>query len=735
MSTASAGDMKKRVGFRVDAQSGSEPGGFTVTFHGQDGYESTGAHFELTAGKVGTWALSVSVTERVAAGGGFVFFRRGFLLAHRTQDYNPRGRDYVTLESSLKNARLELIVNSDDPHHIPSFARVVVTDGELAPGDVLVLRVGDRRHGGAGSEVYDSTTVARFVAAVDSDGCGRFRELAASPVRVTMLADPQADMLHVLAPSIVALGEPFALHVIAFDRHHNVCTQYDGRVVIQAPGEVDGLPESLRFGPEHEGICVVEHVRIARPGVFRVELFDEKYNLQAVSNPTVCRADSKPRLLWGDLHSHSWGDTQMGLIDESSFKLDPAARHRQAREIGRLDFCAPGPMHPPDQAELPELWQDCQQAYDDNDQPGKYVPFLAYEAHTGPGGDRNIVFRGREEGYLPTKSSMPAVVAQYGRRDDVFLEAHVGGGPPRWDIFATQRERLVEVTSGHGSFGWVLQRALAHGYRPAVIGSGDTHLPALGAPMAAHTFRGRFNSLNIRDTGFGSGPVAGVWASECTREAIWSAVEQRRTFATTGARIVLEVTVNGHPAGSEIEINGAAEVRINVHACTPVERVDLIRSDRCLHSWRPRVMDAELGFVDQQPLKEGLYYIRLRQQDGEYAWSTPVWTRCAGGTDTPAGDLPMWNEHEPVDLDKLRPNPAEIYEKDLLHYLETEEDLSLFSRITPVRIVREVTGRSALFYAFMGSPPEPVSIRWYYEFDMPRIHLDDGWRDFGMRPR
>jgi len=29
---------------------------------------------------------------------------------------------------------------------------------------------------------------------------------------------------------------------------------------------------------------------------------------------------------------------------------------------------------------------------------------------------------------------------------------------------------------------------------------------------------------------------------------------------------------------------------------------------------------------------------------------------------------------------------------------------------------------------------EPISIRWYFEFEMPRIRLDSGWRDFGMRP-
>jgi hypothetical protein len=93
----------------------------------------------------------------------------------------------------------------------------------------------------------------------------------------------------------------------------------------------------------------------------------------------------------------------------------------------------------------------------------------------------------------------------------------------------------------------------------------------------------------------------------------------------------------------------------------------------------------------------------------------------------------MWNAHEPVDLALLRPNGAEAHEAALCQYLGVEEDSEKFFEITPVGLLNETTGRSALFYACMGPEPTPVSIRWYYEFEMPRIHFDWGWRDFGMR--
>jgi len=723
-----------RVSITLQPISGSEPDAFDVTFRGADGSEMTGSEFALPAGKVGAWELTVTVAAEVSTGGGFLFQRRGFLLGHRTQDYNPLGRDYVTLDADC-DARLKLVVNTANQSHKPGFAQVVVAGGALRPGDRFTLRVGDRRRGGSGSEVYDSTTVARLVAAVDRDGGGVYRELAASPVRVVITSEPRADLLRVLGPSIIPPDEAFHLNVIAFDAHRNVCEQYEGVVHLIAPEGIQGLPGEIRFDPDHKGIRIIEGVRVSTPGVYRIEAKDPGQGLRALSNPILCQMAPERRLLWGDLHCHSWGDTTLALLDEPTFKLHPVACHEQARRIGRLDFAAPGPMSPPDRSEQPEIWEAHQQACRRNDEPGQYVPFLASEVHTGRGGDRNVIFRGWEEGYLPTFSPMESLLKAYSDREDVLLESHVGGGPPNWDVCRTAREPLIEIASGHGSFEWLLQKALAYGYRPAVIGSGDSHLPALGGPMSAHCFRGRFTQeLNIRDTGFGTGPLAAVWAERCERRSIWQAIRERRTYATTGARVILQMTVNGRRAGSEIESSGPVRVQVRAHACAPVERVDLIRNDRCLRSWRTGALDVDLLHVDERPLRDGAYYVRLRQTDGEYAWSTPVWTHCPGGAERPDEDLPAWNAHEPVDLSTLRPNEAEAYEAALRRYLEVEEDVEQFQDITPVRVVDEAPGKAALFYAHYGPERDPLSLRWYFEFEMPKIHLDWGWRDFGARP-
>ncbi len=713
---------------------GNEPGSLQVTFHPADAPSVSGPDLELTAGAVGTWKFRLAVEAPVATGGGFFFERYGFLLSHSIQNTRPRGRDYVTLHAST-DAGVRLELNQLNQANSPPVARILVERGSLVPGDELCLVVGDTSHGGPGSEVYDVACHGRLVASVDRGGSLAYRQLRNGEARIQVVSDPEPTLLRLLGPSITRPGEPFALHLAVFDRNHNVCTQYQGTVELRADASsLDGLPPEVTLGPDNQGLAIIEGVAARQPGLIRIEAHDRKRGLSTLGNPLLVQPNPESLLFWGDLHSHSWGDVSMGLMDDPTPILHPSGRHAQARGQARLDFSAPGPMAPPDQTHRPAVWEAHQAAYRANDEPGTYVPFLAGEAHPSVGGDRNVIFRGWEERHAPAWAEMDDLVETYGDRDDVLLEAHVGGGPADWDAYPTVREPVVEVASGHGSAEWLLQRALRHGHRPAAIASGDTHLPLLAAPMSAHLYRGRFgNHLNIRDCAIGCGPVAAVRAAQCERRAIWDGVLNRRTYATTGARIILDVIANGHPSGSEVEIDEAPRISVTAHACVPIERIDLIRNNRALATWRPNTLDVTYEFEDSTPLPEAAYYVRLRQVDGEYAWSTPIWIACRAGILDADCHLPAWNHHEPMDLATVRPNDAEPYERQLLDYLAANEDPSLFHDLAPIRIVNEVPGRAALFYGYLGKDREPISIRWYFEFPMPRLRLDWGRRDFGAR--
>jgi hypothetical protein len=62
-----------------------------------------------------------------------------------------------------------------------------------------------------------------------------------------------------------------------------------------------------------------------------------------------------------------------------------------------------------------------------------------------------------------------------------------------------------------------------------------------------------------------------------TREALWDAFTGRRVYATTGARILLDLDVAGTGMGEAIEIGGPIEASVRVNGTAPIQRVDLFR--------------------------------------------------------------------------------------------------------------------------------------------------------------
>lgn len=95
-----------------------------------------------------------------------------------------------------------------------------------------------------------------------------------------------------------------------------------------------------------------------------------------------------------------------------------------------------------------------------------------------------------------------------------------------------------------------LRREAALGVNPfrlGMIGATDTHLAAAGdtpeAGYPGHGAGGDTSRLEVPvvpdSVWFNPGGLAGVWAEENSREAIWSAIQRREVWSTSGPRIVV----------------------------------------------------------------------------------------------------------------------------------------------------------------------------------------------------
>jgi hypothetical protein len=89
---------------------------------------------------------------------------------------------------------------------------------------------------------------------------------------------------------------------------------------------------------------------------------------------------------------------------------------------------------------------------------------------------------------------------------------------------------------------------------------------------------------NAHPGSYGHGRAA-VWATDLSRESIWEAIRERRTYAVTGDRIAVAFELNGSPMGSELPMTEKREIRIAVDGGYALDHVELVKNGTVLHRW------------------------------------------------------------------------------------------------------------------------------------------------------
>lgn len=118
-----------------------------------------------------------------------------------------------------------------------------------------------------------------------------------------------------------------------------------------------------------------------------------------------------------------------------------------------------------------------------------------------------------------------------------------------------------------------------------------------------------------------------VYAPERTRESVFRALYDRRTYATSGDRIVLNFSVDGHPMGTEFRTESPPELIVEAVGTAPIALVELKKNSKVVGTFTPKQTSVKLEWRDDD-FKSGRsshYYARILQEDNEEAISSPVW--------------------------------------------------------------------------------------------------------------
>ena len=123
--------------------------------------------------------------------------------------------------------------------------------------------------------------------------------------------------------------------------------------------------------------------------------------------------------------------------------------------------------------------------------------------------------------------------------------------------------------------------------------------------------------------------ITAVFAPKLTRASIFEALQKRRVYGTTSIRILLDFRIDGFLMGSEIVVpknRTTAKMSVTASCGDAIDSVTLVSRTHSTVVFSG-TGERQVQLHSEIQLAEGYYYIRLKQKDGNIAWSSPIFIR------------------------------------------------------------------------------------------------------------
>jgi hypothetical protein len=295
------------------------------------------------------------------------------------------------------------------------------------------------------------------------------------------------------------------------------------------------------------------------------------------------------QLYWGDIHNHNAVGYARGSLERS---YDIAQSH--------LDFfCFTGHSQWHDMPIMPQNkhmkwvngfevmnqnWDKNKQLANSTYRPGKFVTFLGYEWHSNSVGDACIIFPEEEANLVYLKKFEE--LQRYAKSKNAILIPHhpaykTSWRGQDWSVIKTDVSPVVEIFSEHGNaesdrspFRYIrhsmggrvttntVQSLWEQGVQVGILASTDDHLGFPGA--------------------YGEG-LAAVYADTLTRQSIFEAIKNRRTYGVNADRIILDFRLNGSWMGEKIPYSNSRKITVKVEGKDVIDRVEVLRNNQVIY--------------------------------------------------------------------------------------------------------------------------------------------------------
>jgi len=611
----------------------------------------------VRAGEFGTWVLEYVCGKKKLVPGSVIKITLPRIWS-KFQTDNPVGEGYTTV-TAPEGVNFDLQIGYSKMAAAFQYLFIQIIDGCLSEGEVVQIIYGNKQFGSIGSQaqkvvenyfVKDESwwgmPTTYFHISIDYGGNNEFISLKDNHLWNPTIIPGKLWKIVFTGPSILSVGEfaNFALYGI----------DHFGNKVDLEPTDSFNFTNELgsTYNLSHlkityqDGIWKVENIVFSRPGLYRLKII-YKDEIIVESNPVQIQVNPQERIYWGDIHIHS------NFCDG---RKHPREIYQYCRDIARLDFASIsshdwGPLMDD------EGWQQLQNITNQFNDLGKFVTLIGYEwTNWEDNGNRNVYYAGDSGPIMRYKAGSPKgleeanVDERYRTAPQLWkaLEGKEAIVIPHHSLAAMDNtinkefEPVIEIYSCWGSSEYrgnpmwnnainsipsgkrspdkslSVQDLLKKGHKLGFIAGSDNHG---GMPGGYH--RSPYLNLSLK------GGLTGVITENLSRRNIFKALKNRHCYATTGARILLNFTINGIMMGSALPHNkfeSPNNVSFEVNGTDKIKLVELLKNNQTVCQWFPDRQDFKSNYVDKENLeKDTYYYLRVTQEDGEMAWSSPIW--------------------------------------------------------------------------------------------------------------
>jgi hypothetical protein len=239
-------------------------------------------------------------------------------------------------------------------------------------------------------------------------------------------------------------------------------------------------------------------------------------------------------------------------------------------------------------SKLDSMWNHVQEVTEEFHEEGKFVSFLSFEWHSSAHGDYCFYYKGAK-GEIIRKANIEDMRVELRRLKEkgismMMIPHHIcylaGYRGINWDDFDPEFSPVVEIVSMHGCSEHddapkpylhtmgprdgrsSLITGLKKGFHFGLIGSTDHHAGHPGS--------------------HGHGRMA-VWAEDLSRDSLWKAIHDRKTYALTGDKIELAFDLNGAIMGQDAAASDQREMQISLQGENPLDYIEIIRNGEAIH--------------------------------------------------------------------------------------------------------------------------------------------------------